>query len=174
MHTAFWSSNGTGQGLNNTIIKLTAAAHAVQPQAVRVVVLKEEPSIYKWKLDEEIFDRMLEQRAQLTALMREWEDQSQEISELGVVDWDNLNATITLKDPFRHLRFQKHRRLNPARKKWLTLWLEKAVKRVVSKVCPEEEGKVCMISNLVLVPKKDQEFCAAALDGIYPTVLSQY
>jgi hypothetical protein len=35
---------------------------------------------------------------------------------------------------------------------------------VVSKVRPEEEGKVCMISNLVLVPKKDQEFWAA-FDG---------
>ncbi len=36
---------------------------------------------------------------------------------------------------------------------------------VVSKVRLEEEGKVRMISNLVLVPKKDQEF-RAAFDGM--------
>ncbi len=62
MHSAFWSSNGTGQGLDDTIIELTAAAHAVQQQAVRVAVIQEEPSIYNWKLDEEIFDGMPEQR----------------------------------------------------------------------------------------------------------------
>ncbi len=75
VHTAFWSSNETGQGLDDTIIELTAAAHAVQ-QVVRTVVLEEEPPIYKWKLDEEGFDRTPEQRARLTALMRQWEDQS--------------------------------------------------------------------------------------------------
>jgi hypothetical protein len=57
--------------------------------------------------------------------MREWEDQLQEISELGVVDRGEFNATITLKDPSRRLRFQKHKQLNPARKKWLTLWLDR-------------------------------------------------
>jgi hypothetical protein len=78
---------------------------------------------------------MPEQHAQLTALMRKWEDQSREISELGVVDQGKFNANITLKDPSRRLRFQKHRQLNPARKKGLMLWLEKAVKHgVVSKV----------------------------------------
>ncbi len=85
------------------------------------MVIKEEPPIYKWKLDEEGFDRTPEQRARLTALMRKWEDQSREISKLGVVDQGEFNATITLKDPSRRLRFQKHRQLNPARKKWLTL-----------------------------------------------------
>ncbi len=91
MHSAFWSRNRTGQRLDDTIIELTAAAHAVQQQ----VVIQEELSIYKWKLDEEVFDGTPEQSVRLTALMQEWEDQSREISELGVVDWGEFNATIT-------------------------------------------------------------------------------
>jgi hypothetical protein len=118
VHKAFWSSNQIGQGLDDTIIELTAAAHEVQQQAVRVAV---QPSVYKWKLDEEIFDGTPEQRERLTALMHEWEDQSREISKLGVVDRGKFNATITLKDPSCRLHFQKHRQLNPARKKWLML-----------------------------------------------------